>query len=185
MNSFFHSIKEYSADAFVADYTNQTNSKQGVCILETAPDDIYYFHLQNPRHIVYWGVNFEENPSLFKGINQCECMFVSKQAKKKGWICLVELKYCKEKNIEINSESAFFQLKETLKYLIEKEVIDPKRHRIYLNVSIPEFSAREPFLSFMQTQDEIIEQLQENKIQILGYNRVLIMNEAFIKIPKE
>lgn len=180
----FNNVKSFDGDAYVVDYTNLTHSEKGVEISSVKPD-IHYFHLINKKHVEYWGVNFEENAKFFeKGTNQCECMFVSKNARKKGWSCLVELKYCLEKNITGNSESAFLQLKGTLSYLIEKNVIDLKRHRVYLNISIPDHSHKEPFLSFMATQDETISALAEHKIMVLGYNEVLILNEGFLKVPK-
>ena len=181
----FHAVKVFDDDVYVADYTNQTQSKVGVCILETEPSDISYFHLVDKKRIEYWCVNFEENTNFFEqGVNQCECMFASKNARKKGWVCLVELKYCLEKNVEINSENAFSQLKNTMAYLIDKDVIELKRHRVYLNISIPDHSHKEPFLSFMSTQDDVLNALEEKRIQVLGYNEVLILNEGYLKVPR-
>lgn len=182
----FHSVKCFNGDAYVADYTNQTQNEAGVCLSETAPEDIHYFHLVNRHNVEYWGVNFEENAGFFeKGINQCECMFASKNAKKKGWGCLVELKYCLKKNVAGNSESAFVQLKNTLAYLTRKEVVSTARHRVYLNISIPDHSHKEPFLSFISTQDETLNALKANRVQILGYNEVLILNESYLRVPRE
>ena len=53
------------------------------------PEDVYKrqdiasFHLINPRKTTYWAVNFEENPAVLKGSDQCECMFVSSRASSK------------------------------------------------------------------------------------------------------
>ena len=110
----FTRYNEMTGDAYVMDYTQATAGKRKVCIKEEDPDDIASFHLINPRKTTYWAVNFEENPAVLKGSDQCECMFVSSRASSKGWVCLVELKYCLEKNIERNAGDAFKQLYETL-----------------------------------------------------------------------
>lgn len=184
MNSIFPKASLYDGDVYVADYTNQTNSESGVCILQEPADDIAHLHLENPRHIRFWGVNFEEHPAFFKGLSNCECMFVSAKARKRAWACLAELKYCLEKNIETNSEHAFSQLEKTLNHLIKENVLTLSLHRIYLNVSIPDHSHREPFLSFMVTQDEVITQMQKTGVVILGYNNLLILNESFLRVPQ-
>lgn len=132
----FTRYNEMTGDAYVMDYTQATAGKRKVCIKEEDPDDIASFHLINPRKTTYWAVNFEENPAVLKGSDQCECMFVSSRASSKGWVCLVELKYCLEKNIERNAGDAFKQLYETLNKLVELNIVDYKSHRIYLNISI-------------------------------------------------
>lgn len=184
IEAFTH-YKEMDGEAYVVDYTEATRSAQKVHITETPPPDIGYFHLTNPRRVNYWAINLEENPAVLKGFNQCECMFASSKSTHKGWVCLVELKYCKERNIEKNSEGAFKQLHETLKRLVELNILDYQSHRIYLNISIPEHSHREPFTAFQNLQDEQLERLQKHKVKLLGYNKALILNESYIKIPKE
>ena len=190
MNNVFPLAKVYNVDCYVADYTEQTKSQKGVEISVSKFEDIASFHLKNPNLIEFWGINFEECDSFFKDsetgvkISQCECMFASKNAKKKGWICLVELKYCKEKNIGNNSEKAYDQLFTTLDFLKEKGVLCPKTHRIYLNYSVPDYSNKEPFAAFRYTPEELMNYKKQG-IQILGYNNVLIFNEGFIKVPEE
>ena len=120
----FTRYNEMTGDAYVMDYTQATAGKRKVCIKEEDPDDIASFHLINPRKTTYWAVNFEENPAVLKGSDQCECMFVSSRASSKGWVCLVELKYCLEKNIERNAGDAFKQLYETLNKLVELNIVD-------------------------------------------------------------
>ncbi len=181
----FANYQELNGDAYLMDYTQATKSLQKVCITQTVPKDITFFHLSNPRKISYWAVNFEENEAVLKGSDQCECMFAASKASSKGWVCLVELKYCLEKNIESNSEHAFQQLHKTLEKLVEKEILDYHSHRIYLNISIPEHSHRTPFTAFQNSQDELLNMLKEHKVKVLGYNEALILNEGFIKVPKE
>lgn len=185
MDKFFNKAKTYCSDCYVVDYTNETNSKRGVEIHTEQPEDIAYFHVKDPKKIEYWGINFEEHPAFFKGVSQCECMFASKKFNKKGWACLVELKYCLEKNVESNSGAAFAQLNNTLDFLKGKGVLDSDNYRIYLNISIPDHSNKEPFLSFISTQDDVLDKLKNERVQVLGYNQVLILNEGFIKVPKQ
>ena len=181
----FTRYNEMTLSGDVMDYTQATAGKRKVCIKEEDPDDIASFHLINPRKTTYWAVNFEENPAVLKGSDQCECMFVSSRASSKGWVCLVELKYCLEKNIERNAGDAFKQLYETLNKLVELNIVDYKSHRIYLNISIPEHFHRAPFTAFQNTQDDLLECLYTYKVKVLGYNEVLILNECFIRPPKE
>lgn len=157
----FTNHQEMNGEAYVMDYTEATQSKQKVCITQERPEDIAYFHLMNPRKVAYWAINFEENPAVLKGFDQCECMFASSKSTSKGWVCLVELKYCKEKNVERNSENAFKQLYETLKRLVELDILDYQSHRIYLNISIPEHTHKEPFTAFQNTQDNLLDLLHE------------------------
>ena len=145
------------------------------------PEDVSVWEIKNGKFFPY-----KENPNyVLKGSDQCECMFVSSRASSKGWVCLVELKYCLEKNIERNAGDAFKQLYETLNKLVELNIVDYKSHRIYLNISIPEHSHRAPFTAFQNTQDDLLECLYTHKVKVLGYNEVLILNECFIRPPKE
>ena len=189
MNNYFEKAKLYSADCYVADYTLQTENKRGVELSESPFGDIASCHLANPSHIAYWGINFEEHNAFFKDsvtretLSQCECMFESHHAKKKAWACLIEMKYCLEKNIEDNAPKAYSQLLDTLDYLKKKEVLSDQTHRFYLNFSVPDHSNKEPFTSFFFTPDELLKYKREQGIIILGCNNVLVLNEAFVKVP--
>lgn len=188
MNNYFEKAKLFEADCYVADYTSQTENQRGVELSENPFTDIAFFHLANPATIAYWGVNFEEHASFFKDqvthktLSQCECMFVSQHAKKKAWVCLIEMKYCLEKNIEVNAQKAYDQLLDTLVYLKANGVLSDQTHRFYLNYSVPDHSNREPFTSFRFSPEELLVYKRKG-ITLLGYNNVLILNEAFVKVP--
>ena len=115
------------------------------------------------------------------GVRQCESMFTPVTGDR-PFVLLLEMKYCLPKNADENSLDAFLQLKRTLTYLEQKEIINRNQHRIYLNISIP-WSSAEPFESFRDTQNDIIEALENDKIAILGYNSLLIHTETHIKVP--
>lgn len=102
--------------------------------------------------------------------------------KKKGWVCLIEMKYCLEKNIEDNAQKAYKQLFETMTYLKEKGVLNEKDYRFYLNYSVPDYSNREPFSAFRFTPEELL-CYKKQGMSILGYNNLLILNEGYIKVP--
>ena len=189
MNRHFNHISEHSSHIYIADYTQQakqTKSARGVKIRNVPFTDIKFCTVNNPRNIECWGVNFEKNPNVFKSedtnssVSQCECMIVSKNAQKKGWVCLMELKYCLEKNIKRNSGGAFNQLVSCFDYLIGKGIIDLKKHRVYFNISIPDHSSKQPFNSFSFSQDKIIDLKRTKSIQFLGFNEIKILDEGYL-----
>jgi hypothetical protein len=187
MNRHFNYISEYSSHIYIADYTQQTQSVGGVEISDTPFDDIKYCTVSNPKNIECWGVNFEKNPNVFKledannPVSQCECMIVSKNnAKEKGWVCLMELKYCLEKNIKKNSKGAFNQLVSTFDYLKGKGIIELKIHRVYFNISIPDHSNKQPFNSFSFSQDKIIDLKRTKSIHFLGFNEIKVLDEGYL-----
>ena len=192
MNRFFsetNQSKSFSKDesAFAVDYTNQTGSLRGVEILNEPPNDINYFQLENRGKIEFWGVNFEKCSSLFeKKEENCECMFVAKQAKKLKMACLVELKYCldKERNLIENTIKAKSQLTKSLRTLLNKEILNTHDYKIYLNISIPD-SERIPFTSFLMTTPDSICSAKDEGYTLWGYNKLRILNASFLVAEKE
>ena len=186
MNRYFSHISSHSSDFYIADYTQKTQSVKGVKISDMPFEDIKYCTISNPRGIECWGVNFENNQSVFKleetkeYAPQCECMIASKNAKRKGWVCLMELKYCLEKNIESNSGDAFNQLIDCFNYMKIKGIIDLKTHRVYFNISIPDHSNKQPFINFSFSQNRILELKKTMSIQVLGFNKIKVLNEGYL-----
>lgn len=178
----FRKVLEFDTDVYVADYTNQTNSERGVVIANDAFIDIAYFHLHNDNAVPLWVVNFEENAGFIpEGTGNCECMFRVRNVEK-GWWLLCELKYCQERNIETNADTAYHQLQDTWKLLVDRKVINKKRSKTFLNISVPDHSHRAPFISFVSTQDEQIKWRKKNKIHLLGHNDVLVVNEGILQV---
>lgn len=155
-----------------------------IVVVNKEPKHIPYFSLYSvpQRHVEFWGVNFERNPAVMGGVKQCEGMFTPINGER-PFVLLLEMKYCLPKNTEENSLDAFLQLKKTLLFLEKQGIIDRKQHKIYLNISIP-WSNNEPFESFRETQNDVIEALENDKISIMGYNSLLIHTETHIKAPK-
>lgn len=186
----------YDGDTYVADYTEAWQQahkaglpepeNSGVVISEQPFADIKSFHLKNDKQVGYWGVNLEKNKSLFaSGEKDCECVFQSAKFKKKGWLLLLELKYCKdeERNLADNLDKAVKQVTQTYHTLSNNGIVNPEQLRVYCNIAAPK-SGKEPFTSFLTTQDSEKRLLDNHKIHLLGYNEVLILNEAYIKIPR-
>ena len=183
LKKVFKKIQEFSSDIYVADYTNQTSSAKGVCIEDTPFADIESFHLHNDHKIPLIAVNLEENNSIFSRSDEnCECLIRVKDCRK-GWILLCELKYCKEKNIVENTDKAYRQLRSTWKILVDKKIIAKQRVKSYFNISIPDYSNKAPFTSFGISQNDKLEWLSSNKIKLLGYNDVLVVNEGILNVP--
>jgi hypothetical protein len=184
MNKIFPHVSEHNSHVYIADYTESTKSAKGVEISDAKFPDIKCCTFKNDRRVACWGINFEKNKRIFKigrgKVDQCECMLVSKDAKKKGWLCLVELKYCKEKNVDTNAYDAYGQLKATFDHLVSKDIISLANHRVYFNISIPDHSNKEPFLNFIFSQDDILEIKSREKIHVLGYNTIEILNEGYL-----
>lgn len=188
MNRHFQDAEQHNCDVFVADYTEATKHdeiKRGVEIMYEKPKDIDAFHLSNPSAHPYWAVNFEKHPSFFDGESNCECMFTAiRNDNKKKWALLVELKYCKEKNIEPNAEKAWTQLLTTHNIIKSKGCID-ETHKVFFNISMPLLSTRMPFTSFLDSQADIKKLKDEHNIILLGRNHMIIATPAFLKLPKE
>lgn len=190
METFFAGCIVSNEDSFVVDYTNdedKTLARKGVVITHNDPGYKYgAFHLIDNSGVDYYIVNFEHNPAFFTGENgkkvrNCECMFSSCYAKKKKWVLLLEMKYSKEKNIQENAADALDELEKTRDHLIEKGVLNLDDFRVYFNISFPEYTHREPFQSFLFSPSELLDYKDKQKVNLMGYNRVLVANGAFLR----
>lgn len=201
----FAGVLVFNTDAWVADYTEivqqqlakiksksarkafmeNPDLRNGVQIQQEPFTDIPFFHLHNDNAIPYFVVNFEHNKGFFpSGNRDCECMFRYK-GKEKGWLLLCELKYAhSEKTKESNVEEAYKQLKSTWNLCEQEHIFDKRRCHSYLNICLPGFSPINPFSSFYITQDEQLKWIRKNKIHLLGYNDVLIINEGILQVPQ-
>ena len=199
----FAGVQVYTTDAYVADYTErvqqhiqllkskkarhaylqQPGLRNGVYIQMLPFDDIPYFHLQNSPRVSYYVVNFECNKGFFPlRKRDCECMFRYKGGK--GWLLLCELKYGqKDETIPDNVEKAYKQLKSTWELCEQKKVFDKRKCHSYWNISLPNSPEKVPFSSFLILQNEHIDWVKKNKIHLLGYNDVLIVNEGILQVP--
>ena len=178
-----------NVDSFVVDYTNDDDksvAKRGVEITREDPGYEHgAFHLIDRFGVEYYAVNFEHNPAFFTGgdgkkLRNCECMFSSCYAKKKKWVLLLEMKYSKEKNIKENAMNALDELEKTRDLLVEKSVLNLDEYRLYFDISFPEYSHLEPFQSFLFSQEDLLDYKEKQKVNLFGYNRVLVSNGAYL-----
>jgi hypothetical protein len=188
MNKHFSNISSHSSNIYIADYTELTKSAKGVEISDAPFSDIQFCTVSNPRGIECWGINFEKNPDVFQitdteeaQTSQCECMIASKKSQERAWVCLMELKYCSDERIRRRSNEAFKQLTNSFNHLKENGIIDLKKHRVYFIISIPEHSNREPFSSFVFSQDKKLELKKTKKFQLLNYNEIEVLNEGYLR----
>ena len=177
-------------DSFVVDYTNDDDKSIARRGVEITPKDPGYvhgaFHLIDVCGVDYYTVNFEHNPAFFTGddekkLRNCECMFSSCYAKKRKWVLLLEMKYSKEKNIKENAVDALDELEKTRDRLIGKGVLNHDEYRLYFDISFPEHTSREPFQSFIFNQDELLDYKEKQKVNLMGFNSVLVANGAFLR----
>lgn len=181
----FHKARSLRHDCFVADYTEYTASQVGVVMSETPFDDIEAFHLQSGRHPVsYLAVNLEEHPSFIKHIENCECFFLSTTPCDRPWLLFLELKYCKARNIGSHAAKAIHQMACVLCKLVDENVIDADRYRIYFNYSSPSNNRRQPFTHFMHTPADILDLIEQYDAYYLGFNHLIIAGPQFIRAPK-
>lgn len=181
----FHKARSLRHDCFVADYTEYTSSQVGVVMSETPFDDIEAFHLQSGRHPVsYLAVNLEEHPSFIKHIENCECFFLSTTPCDRPWLLFLELKYCKARNIGSHAAKAIHQMACVLRKLVDENVIDADRYRIYFNYSSPSNNRRQPFTHFMHTPADILDLIEQYDAYYLGFNHLIIAGPQFIRAPK-
>lgn len=194
--STFNKYQQFVNEAYVVDYTNHpTDEHTALELLPEAPSVMVehegrqvpmpYFALvkhNTSRDCAFYGVNFEENHALFEGHKQCECLFTPETGHK-PWVLLLEMKYCKPGNEPQNMNEALQQLVATLTYLESIDKINRHEQRIYLNISMP-WSDAEPFTSFRETLNDVAEALANDKVMLLGYNKLLIHTESVIKAAR-
>lgn len=190
MDKVFSGCTVSNSDSFVVDYTNDDDKNVAKRGVEITPEDPGYahgaFHLIDGCGVDYFSVNFEHTPAFFtredgKKLRNCECMFSSCYAKKKKWVLLLEMKYSKEKNIRENAENAIDELEKTRDRLLEKGVLNHDEYRIHFDISFPEHTSREPFQSFLFGPKELLDYKEKQKVNLMGYNRVLVANGAYLK----
>ena len=189
LDKIFHHVTELTGDVWVADYTEETKnedkeSRQGVVISSQPITNIASFHLVNPDGMPYYAVNFEENKDFFpQGRKDCECMFRCKEVVEGGWLLLLELKYCldKEPNRTQNANKAYEQLIDTFDLLMSKKVFNPKTCHCFLNISMPNNKLKVPFTSFLFTPEMKAQLRRTKKFVLLGVNEMLIVNKGILK----
>lgn len=195
MNKRLLPYKNFNADIFVGDYTEYAKLHPeyvnvGVIFNDKPFHNLRALHIINRNKITVGVVNFEKCQSLFKNENgelvkQCEGLCFAVNAKKHGWVLLIEMKYCKGKNIGKNVDAAISQLEKSLEYLRNTKKIIESKDRVYWVVAIPEHDELEPFSSFVFSQNDLLD-LQErlNVVMFFRQNKLEVRTNSHLGIPK-
>lgn len=195
MNKNIFPYQEFDCDIFVGDYTEYAKSHPeragvGVVFADKPFSDLNTLHIINCRRILTAIVNFEKCEYLLKNekgeqVKQCEGLCFASRAKKHGWVLLIEMKYCSDKNIGKNVDAAKFQLEKSLDYLRHTINAIEENDRVYWVLAIPDHSELEPFNSFVYSQDDLLE-LRERLGVVLFFrqNELEIHTDAHLMIPK-
>ena len=185
-------INNITNNLLVVDFTEyhkkhpeESLPSNGVMFLEEPDDRLGAFCMLNPNHVSYKAINIEENQALVTNrsgllVKQCECIFKANREEGRRWIMLLELKYCKEKNIPINMENAIYELEKCYDFLKnEKHYFDDNSYLIYLCVSHPEYDIFTPFKNSIYNQNKRLE-LKEKGVLLLYSNAVKILTPEYL-----
>ena len=169
---------------YVADYTQQTQSKNGVMLFDgTIPLNIDYFTVNNPKSIEIDSIRFD-NQSFFKPngdiASQCECVIYPHSSNDKSWILFLELKYSnKTKNNRYNLNKAKRQLFKTQYHYKSKKVFD-KNNTCYLLASLP--MQTPPFANSSFPPNYLSAMKKKHNVIIRFQNSVEIIDDRKIKV---
>ncbi len=187
MKRYFNQVDDYRTNLYVVDYTQYSKKgehKRGVEFSVRRPNDIEGLEIINHSRVEFESVNFELNPLLNDNghlIRQCECMCSAKKSDNaKGWLMLVELKYCKTRNDGTNFRSAFKQIHSVHKYLKDHNILS--NHRVYYIISLPISHHRAPFEHFKYNQWQLHQLKRRTGIILRGTNRVEIRDREHLRV---
>lgn len=183
----YNTIKNFSDDLYIADYTEQTKAlplKRSVEFFSpNNPTDITYFSVINTPKIIIDGIEFNNSSFVCGNGNpktQCESVVFPTVSNFESWILFCELKYSsKPSNNSNNLKKAIKQLYKTRYYYIQSNIIS-LTNTCYLIASLPIQS--EPFANFSISQP-ILTKLKRNKNIILRLkNKVEIIDDKLIQV---
>ena len=186
MDKLFDRSKVLDCDCYVADYSELTNNAKKVVIRLTPLNDISYFHLHksNQNKIPYLAVNLEDYPAFNQSVQNCECVFKALNKDDNSWLMFLELKYCKEENIELYSFKAYTQMDSILSKLEELGVADRNKNNIYFVYSVPDYPDKVPFGAWTISQNDVLKGFEASGIHLIGECKMLIATPKHLKTPK-
>lgn len=174
-----------SAEIYLADFTERTNSERKVEFHKTIPQvpnsekDMDCLVFENPSHLSVVCDIFDDHQ--FRGedgkdLPHCECVLFPESKQDDIVPVFVEIKDCKPKNISVYKDKVKEQIISTTQIFRDKDIMG-KRQRAYGIISFP----RKNKISFNQTIfDDVTEYkalYQKYKIHFLPTNHVSILNE--------
>jgi len=169
---------------YLADYTNQTRSAQGVEIFEnTPPTDIKSFELKNNVNLLNGYISFD-NTSFIRpdgsALSQCEYVVFPKISGVDSWIFFAELKYSNNPYWNDNNiRKAISQLYKTRTYYLNKGVFS-KTNTCYLLASLP--MQAEPFAQMVVSQVDLQRLAKKHNVVLRLQNHAEIQNDKIINV---
>jgi len=166
---------------YLADYTDQTNSKRGTEVVKgSPPSDIEYVTFQNDIRLSNGFIIFN-NKSFKRGdgtpLPQCELVIFPEKSGNDSWIFFAELKYSvKAENNSNNLYIAAKQLFETRKYYYRKRIF-LKTNPCYLLISFPK--QKLPFANFINPEEIAKFKRKYNIVLRIG-NNVEVLNDKML-----
>ena len=161
----------------IVDFTLSTSSQRGVECLHEKPEGVESFLIVNESNLPILFVPFDKNTFVDDARNslkQCECFLSPEEYQAGDWRMFVETKYCQKRNNHGKILEAEKQLKNTLSYYREQQIIEDAEI-VHLFVSLPN-EDENPFRGWWYSQDEISEVRFTYKAILVGTNRVVVKN---------
>lgn len=180
-----HTIKTYSQNLYIADYSHQTkntSTKKAVIISTDDHSGIDAFTLHNPNAINIGSIIFDKKSFINDGKSQrqCECIHFPDVSDAKSWLLLLEMKYCNEEHARKNVLEAKQQLFLTHQHYLDSGIIC-KDNLCYLIVSLPQQN-NTPFENFICRPNELQKWRREQRIIFRGVNQAHIIDERHVKV---
>ena len=183
----YNSIKNYSDNLFIADYTQQTSADQIKRSVEffspNDPSDINFFSVINTPKISIDGIEFNNSSFTCGNGNsrtQCEAVVFPSTSNNDSWILFCELKYSSKplKN-SYNLKKAIKQLYKTRYYYIQRNIISLTNNS-YLIASLPLQS--EPFPNFSISQSALTKLKRRKNIILRLKNEIEIIDNKILSV---
>ena len=190
--SSFVDKQRFESEIYIGDYSeyhkdNPTSSYKGLVLANMALPYIASLHIHNPIHIPVVGINFEYNLGIFKEqdkiLRNCECMFISDKSAQKGWMLLVELKYCSgsERAVLRNLEKGIEQLEQSYLHLRDnKKLFGQNEFRCAWVISLPEHDELIPFSSFFEQPEILLDYKDKYGVDIFTDNQLTILSHEYL-----
>ncbi len=177
--------KVLSDTVYLVDYSNSAKPKLGTCFLDTIPNDIEVFTINNPNAmdvccLRYTDKSFQRKVNgIRKFRSQCEGVLFPDESDIEPWIMFSELKYCKVENNKGNINKARRQLYKTRYYYKEQGIIS-RDNTSYLIISLPKQNVpyahtafSQPYLTRLKKKHNVILRATD-KVEILDKKNIFV-----------
>ena len=165
---------------YVVDYTEKTNSKRSVELLETNPTDIDPLTVHNPNPLYITTTIFK--PQCFmdgkKELKQCECVMYLTANTPTSLVVFIEIKDCKPQNVSVYHKEIKEKFTVNINLFREKGII-PQDKVVYAIASFPRKEKTNFHNNFIKAP-EMKQFREKHKIMIRGTNKITVKNNERI-----